>query len=73
MRNAGRSGRGVRSLVVDGKSVTGNVIPLAGPGTTVRVTVELGLTLGDTLELGDGRWSVDGRAVARRQHPRLHV
>ena len=42
VRNASRSGRGVRSLVVDGKPVTGNVIPLAGPGTTVRVTVELG-------------------------------
>ena len=42
VQNPARSGRGVRSLVVDGKAVSGNVIPLAEPGTTVRVTVELG-------------------------------
>jgi len=40
--NPAGAGRGVRSLKVDGKSVVGNVIPPAPPGTTVRVRVELG-------------------------------
>ncbi len=35
------TGRGVRSMVVDGKAVVGNVIPAAAPGTQVQVKVEL--------------------------------
>jgi cellobiose phosphorylase len=42
VRNPHGRGRGVRSLVVDGQAVSGNVIPPGRPGTTVRVTVELG-------------------------------
>jgi cellobiose phosphorylase len=42
VQNPHGAGRGVRSLVVDGKPVVGNVLPLAQPGTTVRVKVELG-------------------------------
>ena len=34
--------RGVRSMIVDGTTLVGNVIPLAKPGSTVHVNVELG-------------------------------
>jgi cellobiose phosphorylase len=34
--------RGVRRMLVDGSAITGSVIPLAEPGATVRVSVELG-------------------------------
>jgi cellobiose phosphorylase len=40
--NPAGTGRGVRALVVDGKTVAGHVIPVAAPGTKVRVQVELG-------------------------------
>jgi cellobiose phosphorylase len=36
------SGRGVRRMLVDDQPVAGNVVPLAQPGSTVRVRVELG-------------------------------
>ena len=42
VQNPNGAGRGVRSMTVDGKSVVGNLVPLAEPGTTVRVKVELG-------------------------------
>jgi cellobiose phosphorylase len=42
VRNTAGGGRGVRSLVVDGKPVVGNLLPLACVGTTVQVKVELG-------------------------------
>ena len=34
--------RGVHQMVVDGKVIVGSVVPLAEPGTTVRVNVVLG-------------------------------
>ena len=40
--NGRGTGRGARGLTVDGKSVVGHVVPLAEPGTTVRVKVLLG-------------------------------
>ena len=42
VQNPKGAGRGVRSMTVDGKAVVGNLVPLAEPGTTVRVKVELG-------------------------------
>ena len=42
VQNPSGTGRGVRSMTVDGKAVVGNLVPLAEPGTTVRVKVELG-------------------------------
>ena len=42
VQNPNGTGRGVRSMTVDGKAVVGNLVPLAEPGTTVRVKVELG-------------------------------
>jgi cellobiose phosphorylase len=42
VQNPSGAGRGVRSMTVDGKSVVGNLVPLAEPGTAVRVKVELG-------------------------------
>ena len=42
VQNPGGTGRGVRSMTVDGKAVVGNLVPLAEPGSTVRVKVELG-------------------------------
>ena len=40
--NARGTGRGARSLSVDGKPVVGRVIPIAKPGSTVRVKLLLG-------------------------------
>ena len=43
VKNPSGVSRGVKSLKVDGKSVDGNVIPLAAPGTKeVKVEIELG-------------------------------
>ena len=42
VRNPNRASRGVRSLTVDGRKIVGNLLPLAGPGSTVQVKVELG-------------------------------
>ena len=42
VQNPKGAGRGVRSMTVDGKAVVGNLVPLAEPGMTVRVKVELG-------------------------------
>jgi cellobiose phosphorylase len=40
--NPRRACRGVRRMLVDGRTVAGNVVPPAAPGTTVHVSVELG-------------------------------
>ena len=40
--NARGTGRGVQRMLVDDRLVAGNVIPVAPPGRTVRVRVELG-------------------------------
>ena len=42
VQNPKGAGRGVRSMTVDGKAIVGNLVPLAEPGMTVRVKVELG-------------------------------
>jgi cellobiose phosphorylase len=42
VRNLNRATRGVRSLTMDGRKVVGNLLPLAEPGSTVQVKVELG-------------------------------
>ena len=42
VQNPKGASRGVRSMTVDGNDVVGNLVPLAEPGTTVRVKVELG-------------------------------
>jgi cellobiose phosphorylase len=42
VRNTTGGGRGVRSLVVDGKPVVGSLLPLGCAGTTVQVKVEVG-------------------------------
>jgi cellobiose phosphorylase len=42
VKNPAGANSGVEKLMVNGKSVTGNTIPIQAPGTTVDVEVLLG-------------------------------